>query len=220
MSCVPFCAASPDIKCVRVRFLQKKDVVVVEWAATATNSGEFMGSPATNKKVGIWGADVLWFNDDGSIKRDESYHDEATIMQQIGKMPGKARELATLPATDAAWVVAGGGEDEDKLVEQMKGTWPATWSKHDAKAYAEKVTDDGQHLEIAGAVDYKGKAALLKELEMYSKATPDMTATVDNAWGFAPNLVVAKFTFTGTMKGNMGPLKATNKPVTIHGLDI
>ena len=36
----------------------------------------------------------------------------------------------------------------------------------------------------------------------------------------SPNLVVAKFTFSGTMKGALGPLKATNKPLTIHGLDV
>src|SRR5678816_3803500 len=104
--------------------------------------------------------------------------------------------------------------DRDKLVETMKNSWPATWNKRDVKAYGEVVAEDSSHLEIAGPVDYKGKAALLKELEMYSKAVPDMKTSVENAWGFAPNIVVATFTFGGTMKGALGPLKPTNKPFT------
>jgi steroid delta-isomerase-like uncharacterized protein len=216
----PLFAAFPDIKSLPVRVFQKADVIVVEWAATATNTGEFMGSPPTGKKAGIWGADVLWFNDDGLIKRNESFHDDATIAQQLGKMPGKPRELATLPAAEATWVTAAGTPDEDKLVDQMKNTWPATWNKRDAKAYAAVLNDDSAHIEIAGAVDYKGKPALLKELDMYAKALPDMNVTIDKAWGYAPSLVVAEFTFGGTMKGNIGPFKATNKPITIHGLDV
>jgi len=218
-SWAPLFVAFPDIVAKPVRVLQKGDVVVVEWAAGGTNTGEMMGPP-TNKKAAIWGADVMWFNDDGTIKRNETYHDDATIMQQLGKMPGKPRELATLPTSDATWVTAAGTDDEEKLVATMKNSWPATWNKRDAKAYGDVVTDDGQHIEIAGATDYKGKAALLKELEMYSKALPDMNTTVENAWGFAPNIVVAKFTFGGTMKGPIGPFKPTNKPITIHGLDV
>jgi steroid delta-isomerase-like uncharacterized protein len=179
-----------------------------------------MGGPPTNKKAAVWGASVYWFNADGLITRDEQFHDQATIAQQLGKMPGKPRDLATLPEGEPTWVVATGTADEDKLVDAMKATWPATWSRRDPKAYADVITDDALHSEIAGPNDFKGKDACIKECVLYAKAMPDMTVTIDKAWAFAPNVVVAEFTFSGTMKGNIGPFKATNKPLTIHGIDV
>jgi len=186
----PF-TAMPDLKAAPVTVYLKNDVAIVEWSAVGTNTGEAMGGPPTNKKAAVWGLSVYWFNPDGLITRDEEFHDQATIAQQLGRMPGKPRDLATLPTGEPTWVTATGTPDEDKLVDQMKATWPETWSKHDGKAYAAVVTDDGVHSEIAGPMDYKGKDALLKEFAVYAKATPDMTVTIDKAWAFAPNVVIA-----------------------------
>src|SRR5260370_35057449 len=85
---VPVFAAFPDLKAAPVRVLQKSDLLVVEWAASETNSGELNG-PATNKKAAIYGCDVFWFNDAGAIKRQEPFHDDTTMLQPIDKMPGK-----------------------------------------------------------------------------------------------------------------------------------
>jgi steroid delta-isomerase-like uncharacterized protein len=215
----PF-TAMPDIRAAASTVYQKKDVAVVLWTAAGTNTGASALGQPTNKKAAVWGASVLWFDGGGRITRDEQFHDQATVLQQIGKMPGKPRDLATLPAGETTWVVATGTPDEDKLVDQMKATWPATWSHRDGKGYAEVITEDALHSEIASPNDYKGKAENLKELGMYAKALPDMSVTIDKAWAFAPNVVVAEFTFTGTMKGSLGPFKATGKPITIHGLDV
>jgi steroid delta-isomerase-like uncharacterized protein len=215
----PVFAAFPDLKAAPVRVLQKNDLLVVEWAASGTNSGELNG-PATNKKAAIYGCDVFWFNDAGAIKRQESFHDDTTMLQQIGKMPGKARDLAVLPDKDAEWIVAAGTPEEDALVEKMKNTWPATWNKRDAKAYDAVLNDDSEHNDITIPASTKGRAALLKEFASVSKALPDMVTTIDKAWAFAPNIVVSEITFTGTMKGPLRTLKPTNKPVTIHALEI
>jgi steroid delta-isomerase-like uncharacterized protein len=216
---VPLFTAFPDLKAAAVRVLQKNDLLVVEWAASGTNSGELNG-PATNKKAAIYGCDVFWFNEAGAIKRQESFHDDTTMLQQIGKMPGKARDLAVLPDKDAEWIVAAGTPEEDALVEKMKSTWPATWNKRDAKAYDAVLNDDSEHNDITIPTRTKGRAALLKEFTSISKALPDMVTTIDKAWAFAPNIVVSEITFTGTMKGPLRTLKATNKPVTIHALEI
>jgi steroid delta-isomerase-like uncharacterized protein len=213
-------AAMPDLKVAPVVVFQKNDVAVVEWVASGTNTGEFMGGAPTNKKAAVWGASVYSFNADGLITRDEEFHDQVTIAQQLGKMPGKARPLAPMPDVDPTWITSTGLPDEDKLVDQMAATWPATWNKHDPKAYGAVLTPDVVHSEIASPNDYKGKDANVKELAMYAKALPDMTTTIEKTWAFAPNIVVVEFTFTGTMKGNIGSFKATNKPITIHGLDV
>jgi steroid delta-isomerase-like uncharacterized protein len=210
----------PDLKASAIRVFQKGDLVAIQWAAAGTNSGEMMGAPATNKKAGIYGCDVMWFDDTGAIKRQESFHDDATSMRQIGKLPGKAREVAVLADKDPEWIVAAGTPDEDALVEKWKGTWPASWSKHDAKAYDAALNDDSEHIDYANPADTKGRAALIKEYETFAKTFPDMAATVEKAWGFAPNTVLAEVTFTGTQKGALGPLKASNKPVTVHVFEI
>jgi len=216
---VPLFTAFPDLKAAPVRVLQKGELLVVEWAASGTNSGELNG-PATNKKAAIYGCDVFWFNEAGAIKRQESFHDDTTMLQQIGKMPGKARDLAVLPDKNAEWIVAAGTPEEDALVEKMKSTWPTTWNKRDAKGYDAVLNDDSEHNDITIPTSTKGRAALLKEFASISKALPDMVTTIDRAWAFAPNIVVSEITFTGTMKAPLRTLKPTNKPVTIHALEI
>jgi steroid delta-isomerase-like uncharacterized protein len=216
----PLFAALPDVKGAPSRVLQKNDKLVVEWAAAGTNTSEFMGGPATNKPSGVYGATVITFTPDGLILREEMFHDQATVAQQLGKMPGKAREVAKVPTGDAVWITATGTPDEDKLVDTMKGGWPVAWTKHDVKAYGALIGDDTLHVAMAGAVDFAGRDAMINEFQMYLKSFPDMAVTVGNAWGFAPGIVVADITFTGTMKAALGAFKATNKPVTVHNLEI
>jgi ketosteroid isomerase-like protein len=211
--------AFSDLKAAPVRVLAKKDLVVVQWASTGTNDGEMMGPP-TKKKAAVYGCDIFWFDDAGAIKRQETFHDDSTILRQIGKMPGKAPKLAVIPDKDAEWVVAENTADEDGLVEKMKATWPATWSKHDAKGYEAVVTDDGEHIDYSVPAEFKGKTALLKEFDAYMKAMPDMNVTIEKAWGFPSGIVVAEFTAVGTLKGNLGPMKANGKTITFHGVDI
>jgi predicted ester cyclase len=45
-----------------------------------------------------------------------------------------------------------------------------------------------------------------------------MKVSVDNI-GAAGGVVVMEFTFSGTQKGALGPIKATGKTFSIHGID-
>jgi predicted ester cyclase len=212
--------AMPDIKAAPVRVLAKDDLLVVEWAAVGTNTGEIDGGRPTNKKAGVWGVSLYWFNPEGFITRVRTVHDDVTIAQQLGKMPGKARELATLPAGDPVWITATNTEAEAGLIDQMLMTWPLAWNKHDAKAYAATLSDRALHRDLSGPVDFQGKRANLKELAIDTRAFPDRKVTIDRAWAFSPNIVVAEFTFSGTMKGDYGALRATKKPILGHGIEV
>ena len=211
--------AFPDLKVATPRIFQKGDACAIEWVVNGTNTGEFMGQPATGKAVGFRAATVAWFDDEGLIRQEHVYMDQATIAQQVGKAPGKPRPVAAFPTSPPQWITASGSLEEDKLVETAKNGWPATWSRRDAKAFATSFTDDAVHEEIASPVDLKGKDALMKEYAGYVKAMPDLTVTVDKVWA-AQTFAILEFTFTGTMKGAMGPFKATNKPVTIHAMEV
>jgi steroid delta-isomerase-like uncharacterized protein len=208
-----------DVKVAPVRFFQKRDVVVVEHVTTGTNTGEFKGA-ATNKKIGVHGCEVFWFDESGAIVRQESFSDEVTLLRQLGKWPGKAPESALVPSTTADWIVATGTPEEDALVEAMKSTWPATWSERDLTAYGTVLNDDSERIDFAVPSDVKGRVALVKDLQLTVKAVPDLNATIDKAWGFAPGVVVSEFTTTGTLRGSLHSIKATNKPITYHGLEI
>ena len=210
----------PDVKTTATRVFQIKDVTVTEWIGTGTDTVGMMGDKPTNKKVGFHGASVSWFNDDGLIKREVTYLDEGTIAGQLGKMPGKPRAVEAAPTGEPQWITAKGDDAEAKEIDWTKtASWPAVWSKHDKKAYEAILSDDSAHYDYGMPNDYVGKKALLGEYDAWAKATPDITFTVDNAWA-ANDQVIFQWTGTGTMKGNMGPLKANNKPITTHGLEI
>ncbi len=180
---------------------------------------EFRGA-ATNKKTGVHGGDVFWFDESGAIVRQESFSDEVTLMRQLGKWPGKAPERAALPSQDAAWIVATDAPEEDALVEVMKSTWPATFSKRDLTAYGAALNDDAERVDFATPSDVKGRAALVKDFQTTAKAMLVWNATIDKAWGFAPGLVVSEFTTTATLKARSHSVLAANQSVTQHGLEI
>jgi ketosteroid isomerase-like protein len=194
------------------RVFQKGDTAIVEWVATGT-------SKKTGKKAGFRAASVMWFDDAGLIKKEHVYLDGATIAIQSGMAPGKARDLAALPTGDAQWIVAKGDPSEDTALDFVKNGWPVQLVKKDRKGYEGSFTPDYVHEEIASPYDYKGHDAAMKEFDMLVKALPDMSITVDNGWGVG-SFGIVEFTVKGTQRGPLGPLKATNKPMTIHGLDV
>jgi steroid delta-isomerase-like uncharacterized protein len=212
--------AFPDATFKATRVFQKGDVVIYEWVATGTDRGGFMGDGPTGKSIGFRAATVDWFGDDGKIKHELNIVDDTTLAQQLGKMPGKARARVASPAGEPEWNVSKDPDAEAKWVETAKATWwPATWTKKDRKGYQANLGDGSAHYEIASPNDYVGVPALMAEYDAYAKALPDSAVTIDDAWAVG-NVVILQFTFGGTMKGPIGPFKPTNRPLTIHGLDI
>jgi steroid delta-isomerase-like uncharacterized protein len=51
---------------------------------TGTNSGSFMGMPATNKKIDIMGIDYVSLNSDGMVTEHWGYSDDMMMMHQLG----------------------------------------------------------------------------------------------------------------------------------------
>jgi steroid delta-isomerase-like uncharacterized protein len=204
-----FFSSVPDAAIHLSRTLMKGDQAAMEYVGTATDK-------SSGKSIGVRAASVLWFDADGLVKQEHVYVDGATIAMQAGTMPGKARAVAKPPTGDAQWVLA--TPSDDGLEAKATSMWPASWQKHDRKAYDASITSDFVHEEIASPNDYIGRDDALKEFDVFDKAVPDQTVTIENAWA-ASGVVVMEFTFAGTQKGAFGPLKALNKKFTIHGLD-
>lgn len=211
-------AGYPDSKMGVSRVFAAKNIAVVQWVMTGTNTGEMMGMKATGKPVGFNGASVLWFNDDGLIAKEHVYLDAGTIMGQEGVSKQKVRPVATLPSGEPEWITPKGDGSDDKSVTAFNAQLDAL-NKHDAKAFGATVTDDTVHIDYTAAEDVKGKAAGEKEMAGYFKAFPDLKANADNVWGFG-DFVIDETTITGTQTGALGPIKPTKKPITSHMVEV
>lgn len=64
----------------------------------------------------------------------------------------------------------------------------------------------------------QGLGDLKSELTGWFASMPDLHFTVDQISGDG-NQVWVRYTLTGTMKGDMGPMKATNKSMKVGGMD-
>jgi predicted ester cyclase len=54
---------------------------------TGTNKGDFMGAPATGRKVDVQLIDIFGFGDDGLVREHWGVMDQMTMLQQLGLAP-------------------------------------------------------------------------------------------------------------------------------------
>ncbi len=82
-------AAFPDFASTPSAAHEMGDVLVIEWVLSGTYQGTF-GTlpPGTGQPVEVRIASVLEYDADGLIRRDSEYWDVATLLAQVGAMPG------------------------------------------------------------------------------------------------------------------------------------
>jgi steroid delta-isomerase-like uncharacterized protein len=192
-------------------------VIVQEWAMTGVHSGALKGIKPTEKPVGFAGASVLWLNGDGLVKEEHRYADVGTLLSQIGASKVKARPIPTLPAS-IEWHVSKGTPDEDKNVEVGKALVAAMNAKKEAD-YLALNADDLVFDDFTAPVSLHGGAELKTWFKMFTTAFPDLNVNLANAWG-VEDFLIMESTVTGTQKGALHGAAVTNKPVTLHSLDI
>ena len=79
-------AAFPDFHIQSNFMMADSDMVTAQFTATGTNSGTFMGMPATGKKINIDGIDIIRFKN-GKAADHWGYVDQMKMMSQLGMMP-------------------------------------------------------------------------------------------------------------------------------------
>lgn len=213
-------AAFPDCKATTTRVMWKGNTAIIESVFTGTNTGDMMGQKATGKKVGYHAVMVNTYNDDGAVKTQHVYYDHATMMGQLGSGPkgAKVRAVEAAPTAAPMMVMGKDSPDEAKNVDAVKAIY-GLFEKKDDKAFLAAVPDDYVHMDYTAPADLKGKDGAKKEWTGWFATFPDIKITPTNVWGF-DNLVVAEIGFNATMKGALGPIKATNKNGTLHQVDI
>ncbi len=81
-----FITAFPDLRFTFEEIVGEKEKLAVAWTISGTHKGEFMGVPATNKKVSV---DGITINHIVNAKIMDSYisWDALGMMQQLGVVP-------------------------------------------------------------------------------------------------------------------------------------
>jgi ketosteroid isomerase-like protein len=208
-----------DARSAPLRAWSKGNVVISENAWAGTMTGSFMGMKATGKPVGQVSAHVVWFDDDGLVKEMHEYADDAGLMAQMAGKKG-APPVPMLPTNSPEMHLAKGTPEDDKLADWAKDI-DTTFSKDDPKAALAAMSDDGDYwVNFSGMPAMKGKKENEKGLTAWFKAFPDQKWSNTNAWGI-DGFGILERTMSGTQKGALGPLPASNKPVDgWHWLEI
>jgi steroid delta-isomerase-like uncharacterized protein len=85
-----YLAGFPDLRMEAEDVLVSGDKVVARVRATGTHQGEFMGMPATGKRVDVQLIDIIRFGDDGLAHEHWGVFDALGMMQQLGAIPAPA----------------------------------------------------------------------------------------------------------------------------------
>jgi steroid delta-isomerase-like uncharacterized protein len=80
-------AAFPDLQMSPEDVIASGDKVVTRARATGTHQGEFMGMPATGRRIDVQLVDIVRFDDDGLGREHWGVFDTMTMMQQLGVVP-------------------------------------------------------------------------------------------------------------------------------------
>jgi len=80
-------AAFPDLRLNAEDVFSSGAKVVARVRFTGTHKGEFMGMPATGKKVDVQLIDMFFFGEDGLVREHWGVIDALAMMQQLGAVP-------------------------------------------------------------------------------------------------------------------------------------
>lgn len=86
-------AAFPDLRFTIEDTVTEQDKVVVCWTRSGTHKGEYMGIPATNKKVSVDGITVHHIAN-GRIMDSYAIWDVWDMMQQLGVVKGQPQSAS------------------------------------------------------------------------------------------------------------------------------
>jgi predicted ester cyclase len=211
--------AYPDFKLAITRSYTKGNTVALEWVITGKNDGPSMGQKPTGRNMGVSGASVLTFDDDGLVKEDHRYLDLPTIQSQLDPKakPGSFRAVATLPAGATEDKTSKGTPDEAKTLDAAKAVYTA-FEKKGGMDSMTFVTDDSVFDDYSMPATMKGPKPIKDWVGMIWTAVPDFTETKPVQFAVG-DIAITEGNWVGTHKGALGPIKATNKPVSVRFVD-
>lgn len=104
-------------------------------------------------------------------------------------------------------------------MEKTRGFYDSVMNAHNVNAVGNYCTADFEDHNPDPGMNGKGMDNLKKELSAWFTSMPDVHFTIDKMSADG-NLVWVMYHVSGTMKGDMGPMKATNKSMNVGGMDL
>ena len=173
---------------------------------TSTNSGDFMGMPATNAKLSHYGSGIGRLDDKGMIVEERHLSDQSTFMHQMGmKNPMSPDSETEWP--EAIKVVATNSETETKNAEMARKS-DAAFNAKDMKAIGEMMADDVSFRYVPRKETVTGKEAYLKGLGEWYGMHETISMTTKEAWG-AGDWVVSVVETKGKLGADIPNFKGT-----------
>jgi hypothetical protein len=208
---------SSDVKGGAAHLWSKGNVLIVDWVTAGIATGDFMGAKATKKPFGNHRLIVAQLNDDGAMTGSHVYSDFPPLVAQV-KGAKDAPPVPMLPTTtEMHW--AKNSPQEDKLVDWIKAE-NDVFNKDDVKALSGLFAPDGDvTFQFMGGKVVKAGKELDKFHTDFLRAIPKAQFAIVNAWGIDGFAIVER-TISGTQKGRLGPLPASNKDLTLHVADV
>lgn len=129
--------AFPDFRFSFDKVWQKGDLVAATWRWTGTDKGRgFMGKRPTNKRAGLQGLTIGFFNIDGLLREVHVYEDGQDVLAQLdpAAKPGSFRAA---PADSTTPMEIGpAGADEDKNTAAARTFYDALEAKKETETAA------------------------------------------------------------------------------------
>ena len=213
-----------DVKVSVTRSFHMGDVVALEFVEGGTGIAE----DESEKRFGYVGASLLWFDENGKVKRDQSYYDDVTLEVQLGwaKPPLsklEVRPVATVPPFTGTWeqhvATSATPTDEKAMIAVREKLYSKLLTPTAEKEFLEVVSDDIVLAEYDDPKDAVGKKAVGEVFRDWHKTFSNMSIEATHTWPCG-EYVIFEGTFSGKHTGPWGPLKATNRAFNSHFLDV
>ncbi len=201
----------PDLKIEVLDQVVSGDRVANHFRVRGTQTGVFQGIPATGKAIDVTGTNVMRVDASGRIAEIWGQIDTLGMLQQLGVAPvGPPRDPH--PTT-----YAGAATPPAQAMDVVRA-FMQRFNAHDPSAVA-KLYGESYDLDFPGGPTGRGVAGIRKATADFIAAFPDLAFTVDDLFA-SGDIVVWRWTMTGTQRGALGPFAASGKPVTLTGISL
>ena len=82
-----FVGAFPDVRFEARDVIAADNLCAARIRTTGTHQGDFLGMPASGRKIDVESGDWVRFNDEGKAVEHWGYTDNLVLMQQLGAIP-------------------------------------------------------------------------------------------------------------------------------------
>jgi ketosteroid isomerase-like protein len=195
-------AAFPDLTVTPRLIVVSGDTIAALHHVAGKNSVTAGGMKATNKKLGIFEAELVTLAPDGTFARDNFYVDQPTVYHQLGLLANDTSPAAIEKPTGEPELLISKNDDKEAANKALIHKVLEAVSKKDA-ATIEAAAADSIKLTFHGEKQkVESKKAYMKWMRDTLASTDEGTVTVKGTWA-AGDVVVVLDLFTGIPKGNL-----------------